>query len=160
MIFLTVGSQLPFDRLSRAIDEWSGENTSAEIIGQIGLTDYKPKNFESKEIVSPSEFDQLFQEAQLVVAHAGMGSILTALKYRKPIIIFPRRASLGECRNEHQVATAEKFMGKLGILVAFDISDLHRLLNNFRPIKCDSAIADTADQQLLSKIKKWISTCN
>lgn len=160
MIFLTVGTQLPFDRLCCAIDEWAGENPSAEIFGQIGPVVANPKNFEAKEFVSPLEFDELFQKAQVVVAHAGMGSILTALKFRKPIIIFPRRASLGEHRNEHQLATAKRFLGRPGVSVAFDIPSLYRLLSNLRSIKCNSAINAFADEQLLSKVEKWISTGN
>lgn len=159
MIFLTVGTQLSFDRLSRAIDEWAGENPSIEIFGQIGPADYNPRNFETKQFISPSDFDELFKNAELVVAHAGMGSILTALKFRKPIIIFPRRASLGEHRNEHQLATARRFMERPGVSVAINIPDLYRLLSNLRSIKCDSGINEFADEQLLSKINKWISTC-
>ena len=55
-----------------------------------------------------------------IVAHAGMGTILTALELGKPLLIMPRRAALGEHRNDHQLATAERFAAVDGVKVAFD----------------------------------------
>ena len=43
---------------------------------------------------------------QVVIAHDEMGSIITALEMGKPIVVMPRRAELGEHRNDHQVAAA------------------------------------------------------
>ena len=34
----------------------------------------------------------------MIVAHAGMGTIISAMQHQKPIIIFPRIAALGEHR--------------------------------------------------------------
>jgi hypothetical protein len=47
----------------------------------------------------------------------GMGSILTALQYGKPILVMPRLGRLKETRNDHQVATAQRFreMGKVAV---------------------------------------------
>jgi UDP-N-acetylglucosamine transferase subunit ALG13 len=41
-------------------------------------------------------------EADLLIAHAGIGFILTAMELQKLIVLFPRKASLGEHRNENQ----------------------------------------------------------
>ena len=55
----------------------------------------------------------------MIYAHAGMGTILSALKQDKPIIIVPRLASLKEHRNDHQIATAMR-MDELGyVYVAY-----------------------------------------
>ena len=60
----------------------------------------------------------------MIVAHAGMGTIISAMQHQKPIIIFPRIAALGEHRNEHQMATAKK-MKELGYVhVAFNEKEL------------------------------------
>lgn len=156
MIFLTVGTQLPFDRLVRGIDEWAEKSSPVDIFGQIGPGSYKPKNFSFKDFISPVEFNDKILKADLIVAHAGMGSILTALQYCKPIIIFPRRASLGEHRNEHQLATAKRFLNRPGLSVAFDISELHRLLGDYRSITAGSGINEYASSELISSIKLWI----
>jgi UDP-N-acetylglucosamine transferase subunit ALG13 len=156
VIFLTVGTQLPFDRLSRAMDEWAFKNPSVEIFGQIGPGIYKPTHFPSKDFVSPVEFDELISRSELIVAHAGMGSILTALQFCKPIVIFPRRASLFEHRNDHQFATAKKFHGKPGVAVAFEIPDLYQLLSDYRSLRGGPCISQYADPGLISKVKHWI----
>jgi hypothetical protein len=62
------------------------------------------------------------------VAHAGMGTILSALELGTPVLVMPRRAALGEQRNDHQVATARRFKQLGGVGVAFDEHELmHRL---------------------------------
>lgn len=58
-------------------------------------------------IFGTDEFDKLCHDARLIVAHAGMGTIISAMTKGKPIIVFPRIAALGEHRNEHQLATSK-----------------------------------------------------
>ena len=67
--------------------------------------------------------------ADAIVAHAGMGTILTALELGKPLLVLPRRASLGEHRNEHQLATARRFADTGRLAVAFDESELAQRLD-------------------------------
>lgn len=121
MIFLTVGTQEPFDRLVQAVDRWAAESRDSAIFGQIsdrGL--YRPRNFEWAAHLDITRYRSVCEQASLLVAHAGMGSIITALDYAKPIVIMPRRSHLGEHRNDHQYATARQFRGKPGIHVADD----------------------------------------
>ena len=48
MIFLAVGTQFPFDRLVKALDDCLDTGIiDEEIFGQIGETSYKPRNFRS-----------------------------------------------------------------------------------------------------------------
>lgn len=109
MIFLTLGTQLPFDRLVRAVDEWCGARGRDDVFGQIadpGDTGYRPQHFDWVAHLPPEDYTTRFASARLIVAHAGMGSIITAMERGKPIVLMPRRADLGEHRNEHQLATA------------------------------------------------------
>ena len=121
MIFLTVGTQLPFDRLAQAVDEWCVLWPEHEVIGQIGEPGrhgYHPTHFEWWSFIDPSEFMRRFDGATAIVAHAGMGSIITALLHAKPIVIMPRRGNLGEHRNDHQYATAKAFANHALVQVA------------------------------------------
>ncbi len=138
------------------MDKWSMMNPSADVFGQFGPGSYQPVNFSAKQFISPVEFDDLISRAELIVAHAGMGSILTALQSCKPIILFPRRASLGEHRNEHQLATVKRFLGRPGISVAFDIPELCQLLADYHSIKGGTCISEYACPELLSGIRQWI----
>ena len=109
MLLVTVGTQLPFDRLINAVDTWAKNNPQEEVFAQIGSTKSTPKylNFASK--VNPDEFKTLVSRSDLIIAHAGMGSILMGLEHSKPVIIVPRLAVFGEHRNDHQLATITKF---------------------------------------------------
>jgi UDP-N-acetylglucosamine transferase subunit ALG13 len=121
LIFLTVGFQMPFDRLVRAVDEWCSERGRNDVFGQIadpGPGGYRPQHFEWLSFLEPDQIRTRFEEADLVVAHAGMGSIISALTMAKPILVMPRRAAFSETRNDHQVATAEHLGMRPGIQVA------------------------------------------
>lgn len=109
MIFVTVGSQLPFDRMVSQIDAWAATRPEVEIFGQVGDTEDPPSHFESVSTMSPDEYQRRFAEAELIVGHAGMGTIITALELRKPLLMLARLSNLHESRNDNQVGTARHF---------------------------------------------------
>lgn len=156
MIFVTVGTQLPFDRLISAVDAWAQRNPAERVFAQIGPGQYKPASCEFADFVPPDRANLLFQEADLIVSHAGMGSILTALKYRKPILIMPRKASLGEHRNEHQLATAKWLGNKPGIFVAHEALDIPSILSDRSSLKASDGISQFAGAQFTDKLRHFI----
>jgi UDP-N-acetylglucosamine transferase subunit ALG13 len=136
MIFVTVGTQIPFDRFVEAIDEIA-VLLDEPVIVQTLKGKYRPENVQTVNFLHPDEFNIILNKARLIVSHAGMGSILSALEYKKPIIIFPRLASLGEHRNDHQIATAMK-INELGYAyVAYDKKQLKELIlkKDLQPLK-------------------------
>ncbi|SNS14417.1 UDP-N-acetylglucosamine transferase subunit ALG13 [Noviherbaspirillum humi] len=157
MIFLTVGTQLPFDRLVAAVDDWAALNPEVELFGQIGAGDYKPLHFRHADYLTPEAADNHFRRASLIVSHAGMGSILTALKYRKSILMLPRRAALGEHRNDHQLATAKWLGQRPGIVVAEETADVGRLLDRRESFGGGDAIGDFAETGLILRLQDFVS---
>lgn len=155
MIFVTVGTQLPFDRLTALMDNWA-QQSKEDVFAQVGPTKKKFYGLRTKEFLSPAEAEQCFDEADLIVAHAGMGSILSALQRSKPIIIFPRKASLGEHRNEHQMATARRFKNRFGIYVAFEEEELLGFLKDFKSLMSCDEISQFAPDEFIFKIKNLI----
>ncbi len=154
MIFATIGTQAPFDRFVKMLDEIAS-NIDEEIIAQTKGGEYEAKNIRTFDFVPPDEFETIFSQARLIVAHAGMGTIISALKANKPIIVVPRLASLGEHRNDHQIATAKK-MDELGYIhVAYDREQLSDLLltKDLQPLK---TIGDTASASLVESVNKFI----
>jgi len=125
VIFVTVGGQLPFDRLVHAVDQWAFTRSRVDdVFAQIGKSNSPPEHIQWDTLISPPEFKARAREAQVIVAHAGMGSILTAIELGKPIVIMPRRAHLGEHRNDHQWATATHLEKALGVSIALDEREL------------------------------------
>lgn len=124
MIFLTVGSQMPFDRLVRAMDVWAGEHPAHEVFAQIGKSAFRPIHMDSCLALSPADFRTRVEAAEVVVAHAGMGSVLTALEFARPLVLMPRRGDLRETRNDHQLATVRWLGQKPGIEIALGVPDL------------------------------------
>ena len=155
MIFITVGTQLPFDRLVKELDGFY-ENTKETVFAQIGPSKLSLKNCEYTGFISPIKAEELFRDASLIIAHAGMGTILTALKYRKPILIVPRKSSLGEHRNEHQLATANWVRELPGVIVADDEKAAVNLLSNPQLLINEGSIPEFAEDRLLNFISKMI----
>jgi UDP-N-acetylglucosamine transferase subunit ALG13 len=160
MIFVTVGSSEPFDRLVRAVDEWAGLRGRTDVFAQIGKSEYQPKNIECSKFLEPSEFRTRFNSAEFVVAHAGMGSIITALEIGKPIVVMPRREHLGETRSDHQVATVDKFGQQPLIIVAKDETMLSGMLDQAETIPSTSQIGPKASPLLISTIRSFIVDSN
>lgn len=154
MIFATIGTQAPFDRFVKMLDELC-KNINEEVVCQTIQTNYQAQNIKTVDFLPPDEFNQYLEKARLIIAHAGMGTIISALKQKKPIIIVPRLASLKEHRNDHQMATAMR-MHELGyVYVAYDKAQLNELINrkDLKPLK---EIGDFASTSLINSLNKSI----
>lgn len=156
MIFLTVGTQLPFDRLVGAVDDWAGV-TGRPVFAQIGASDMQPQHLEWTQLVSPSEFRNRMQSATLIISHAGMGSILTALEFDKPILVMPRRAAFREMRNDHQVATAGWLATQGKVAVAMDEAQLAKRLESIDQLAAPGQIQRWASEPLLDTLRGFIN---
>ena len=87
MIFATVGTQLPFDRLISTLDEWCEDHRETKAFAQIGSEGQPPKNMAFAKTLSRSHFAKSIADCTVIVSHAGMGTIFTALDAGKPIIL-------------------------------------------------------------------------
>jgi UDP-N-acetylglucosamine transferase subunit ALG13 len=129
VIFVTVGTQLPFDRLVGAVDRWAAARPDREVFAQVGPTALRPAAIAWERFLSPAECRERMRAADAIVAHAGMGTIIGALELGTPIVVMPRVAGRGEHRNDHQLATARRFAEQGSIAVAFDEAELRARLD-------------------------------
>lgn len=155
-IFVTVGTDLPFDRLVKAVDDWAIDQPNCSVLAQIGNSDLEPKNMQFQRFVEPKDYKKIFSESDLIISHAGMGTILTSLCFRKPLIVIPRKASLGEHRNEHQLATAKHLRSLGKVDVAEDETNLIQKLENISDLQSKDPIGPFASKSLTDAIKKMI----
>lgn len=153
MIFVTVGTQLPFDRLIRAIDEIA-PSLNERIVAQVNHSSYVPLHLECRDYLCADEFNALFDEARLILSHAGTGTILSALMREKPIIIMPRLFCMGEHRNDHQLATAMKMNELHYVNVAYDKKQLHDFIRNgVQPLR---TIGEKASEELVHSLTDFM----
>ena len=154
MIFATVGTQLAFPRLITALDAIAAEH-GLEIVAQTCDPAPGTRHIDCRQHLAPAEFDALFARAELVVGHAGIGTILTARKLAKPLLLLPRRASLGEHRNDHQMATARFVSTFTGIQIAWDESELEaKILDHDLTMP---KISDTPERdRLIARVREFI----
>lgn len=126
MIFVTVGTQLPFDRLIDAVDVFAAAHPNEEIVAQTGeqVSADRWPHLTLVQHLSPEDFVARVQAARLIVAHAGIGTILTAKQYHRPLVLVPRSHAMGEHRNDHQMATAREMEGRLDLYVCVNLSEL------------------------------------
>src|SRR6185503_6968826 len=69
VIFVTVGTQLPFDRLVKAVDAWAGSSGEAGAFAQIGSNAYQPAHMEWAPYLPVEMFRRKLEAASLVISH-------------------------------------------------------------------------------------------
>lgn len=157
MIFATVGTQLPFDRLLSALNDWAAVHPEVLVKAQTGRTHTRFPHLICAESFDHAGFTAAFATARVIVAHAGMGSILSASALGKPILLMPRRAALGEHRNDHQVDTATKMNALPNVTVVQQTKDLAAALDRIlaQPQSAEAGTA-TASAQLIANLQTFI----
>ncbi|UTW60178.1 hypothetical protein KFE96_07655 [Kordiimonas sp. SCSIO 12603] len=158
MIFATVGTQLPFDRLVETLDKLHKNQSISKCFAQIGPQGKIPESISFSATLTPLQFAKHIADCKVIVSHAGMGTILTAMRYGKPIIIMPRLAKYGEHRNDHQLATVANLRGRAGIHVAQDESSLMEKLRHISSLKASRCASSCAEPKLISAISNFINT--
>lgn len=156
MILLTVGTQLPFDRLVVQVDRWAGAYAAEPVKAQIGPSTYTPVHLDCFDLIGPDEFRELQRTARVIIAHAGMGSIMTAMEFGVPIIIMPRLARMGEHRNDHQLATARQFKGTPGVYVVQDEDELALQLEKIDTLTGAKGTGAQASSELIDQLRAFI----
>lgn len=156
MILVTVGGQMAFDRLIAAVDAWAARTPGADVLAQIGPSALTPKHLRCVAFMEPDAFRASVAGADVVVAHAGMGTILTALEHGKPILVMPRLGALRETRNDHQVATAKRFLEMGRVHVAMDATELAAQLDRLGTLRPAERISAGASEELLRTLREFV----
>jgi UDP-N-acetylglucosamine transferase subunit ALG13 len=119
LVFVTVGTDHhPFDRLIRWVDAWleAGGAERARCLVQTGRST-RPQLAESTDYLGYDDMRRAVMAAAAVVTHGGPGSIALATSVGKRPVVVPRRKSLGEHVDDHQVAFTQRIAtgGKIAL---------------------------------------------
>lgn len=149
---------LPFERLVQAMDGWAGAHPETPVVIQYGNGNFKLRHAKGFVMTTAAEYRALVAEAQLFVAHAGMGSIITAIEAGKSLLMLPRLQALGEHNTDHQVWTSQSIGSRPGLYVATDEHDLvatiDRLLATGAAVP--APISPHASPELIAKLRGFI----
>lgn len=159
MIFVTVGAQMPFDRLVQTVDAWAAQVPEADVFAQTGQSGYQPRHMRWVESLDPVQFRQHVLDAELVITHAGMGTMITAMEFSRRLLVMPRRGDLLETRNDHQFGTARAFQSRCGVAVAWDEQELLSILQRQDTLIEPKRIASHASFELLQFLRSYIQSC-
>ncbi len=124
MIFATTGTlHYPFDRFVGAV---AGLPDDEEIVLQCAAPAQLPERVRWIRDLPYDELATHVREARVVVSHAGVGSVLTALRNGRRPIVVPRLERYGEAVDDHQLAFGRR-LHELGLVVLVeDPEDLAR----------------------------------
>ncbi len=160
MIFVVLGThERPFYRLVKEIDNLALERKVKEkIVVQLGFTDYKfkAKNIEAYEYIPSDEFEKIMKKARIVITHGGAGTIMLAIRMKKPVIAVPRMAEFGEHADNHQLQIVKE-MSKHGNVIAVEnVKNLMEAIKKAEKLKLKNLHVERPIFKIIKeKLKEW-----
>lgn len=156
MILVLLGTQNnSFTRLLDAVQENINNGTiNDEVIVQSGFTKYESKDMRFFSLIDKEEFDKIQSQADLIICHGGVGSIVSSLKKGKKVIVVPRLKRYGEHVNSHQIQIARKFKQDGYVKYVINLKHLGKVINemkNFNPRKYESK-----ENEIIKLVEKYI----
>jgi UDP-N-acetylglucosamine transferase subunit ALG13 len=158
MIFVTVGNHFQgFDRLLKKIDEMAPK-IPHEIVIQKGYSKYVPRNTKYFDFVPADSAMEYTRKSDLVVSHAGMGTIILCKEYGVPVIILPRREKYKEHINDHQMEIAQilEERGDKNIYIVYEEDQLEEKILGVVGKKEMDQVENRGRENLIRTIKEFI----
>ncbi len=114
MILVLLGTQNnSFHRLLEEIQKMIDEKIINErVVVQAGYTQFKSKDMEIFDLIPLDRIEKLQEEANLIITHGGVGSIISSNNKGKKVIAIPRLHEYGEHVNDHQKEIVKSFSDK------------------------------------------------
>lgn len=140
MILVLLGTQNnSFHRLLEKMDELIEKNIIDEkVLVQSGYTKYESKNMRIFDLIPQEELDRYQEQADLIITHGGVGSIVSSIKKGKKVIAVPRLHKYQEHVNDHQRQIVDLFSKKGYIIGINDVKELEKAIvkmQDFTPVK-------------------------
>ncbi|NHI18002.1 glycosyltransferase [Microbacterium excoecariae] len=122
-IFVTLGTIQPYEfrELVEVLDAILPHDV--EIVWQLGVTPKISARGRLVDYMTSEEFDYAVDWADLVVSHAGVGTLIALIERGKEVIAVPRRAHRGEHVDDHQLEIATEF-SRRDLLTMLDTAEI------------------------------------
>lgn len=155
-LFVPLGTQkFPFGRIITALNRLveQGIYKPDEIVMQSALYPVKPV-FAHFGLIPNDDFNRFMQEAEVVVTHSGVNSIISCMEMGKPLVVCPRLHEYGEHVDNHQMEIAMLMHDKYDVLICTDMKDLPELIEKAKIYKYKPWVSHR--EELLKAIKELI----
>ena len=155
---VTVGTHAPFDRLVREVERLVEKgHIEGTVTAQVGRGGYRPPSMETFEECGQAEMQNLLEDSDLVITHAGTGSILAALEAGCRVLAVARSAAAGEHYDDHQLEILDELVRRKAILGAKDPSLLEDLIGQIPFFESERVRYDTEpiEREILRLLDRW-----
>lgn len=147
MIFVTVGTHHdPFERLLDALGQLDG----SQLVVQYGPGSPPPGVARAEAYLPFEQMVECFREAETVITHAGVGSILCARREGHTPLVVPRLHGLGEHVDEHQAELTRELAARGSVIEVTDLSQLAQLVASAPPRR---AVTEAVEPPLCPSVR-------
>lgn len=156
MILVMLGTQNnSFHRLLEEIEKNIKEGIITEkVIVQAGYTKYKTENMEIFDLIPREKLEELEKQANLIITHGGVGSIVSSIEKNKKVIAVPRLHEYGEHVNNHQKEIVELFDKKGYIIGINKVEELKGAIEKSKSFVPNKYISDNS--KLINIVDEFI----
>ena len=156
MILVTTGSSGgSFDRLLAVVERFGVDE---EVVVQHGPSALRPKGARCVAYLPFEDLSRLVSDARVVVAHAGVGSILLCLTHRRTPLVVPRLPSLGEVVDDHQLLLARRLATSGAVACVENVDDLPELVRRTAREPDGGARSPVGESSLASDLRRYIES--
>ncbi|MBC7360631.1 MAG: glucuronosyltransferase [Desulfacinum sp.] len=149
MIFVTVGTTLPFDDLIRHVDHLVESGALRDpVVCQIGTGKYRPRH--CRFFTFQPSLDPWYRRASVVVAHGGTGTVLELLRMQKPFVAVANPLAV----DDHQVQFLSKLESVDSVLWCRELTDLPGYIREARRYRARGLPFHSLALHLMERIEK------
>ena len=134
MILVLLGTQNnSFIRLLKAIQKNIDNKVIKDnVVVQAGFTKFESKDMKIFKMIDKNKFSKLQDEADLIITHGGVGSIISSLEKGKKVIVAPRLKKHNEHVNNHQIQIARKFEQQGYVKCVINMKNLGKIIESIK----------------------------
>lgn len=140
MILVMLGTQNnSFYRLLEEVEKEIEKGIIKEqVIVQAGYTKFKSDKMKIVDLIAKDKLEKYQEEANLIITHGGVGSIISSIEKGKKVIAVPRLHKYEEHVNDHQKDIIKRFNEKgyiIGISQVQELESAIKKAKDFKPKK-------------------------
>lgn len=152
MILVQLGTQK--QQFKRLLDYIENSKLKGEILVQAGHTKYKSKKMKIESFITYQEMEECLDRCDLLISHAGTGSIVRALQKNKKVIVCARLSKYGEHADDHQKELVSVFSEAGYILELNEDNNLDDLIKKLKTWKQKPFKSNT--EEFIKRLEKKI----